>query len=63
MSNKRPTSEPRAARAELEEILKARPDLRGKSLEAAKRILRRERRLSLKPSKDVTLKRARFSCP
>jgi hypothetical protein len=32
-----------------EEILQRRPDLMGKSLEAMRRILRRERRLALKP--------------
>jgi hypothetical protein len=35
--------------AELDAILERRPELKGKSLEAVKRILRRERRLSLKP--------------
>jgi hypothetical protein len=38
-----------SANAELDEILKVRPDLKGKTLEAAKRILRRERRLSFRP--------------
>ena len=37
------------AKAELNAILERRPDLKGKSLEAAKRILRREARLSVKP--------------
>jgi hypothetical protein len=39
----------RSAKAELAAILERRPDLKGKSLEAAKRIMRREARLSLKP--------------
>jgi hypothetical protein len=38
-----------STKAELDAILERRPDLKGKSLEAAKRILRREARLSLKP--------------
>jgi hypothetical protein len=37
------------SRAELDTIVERRPKLKGKSLEAVKRILRRERRLSLKP--------------
>ena len=46
----RPTQErAAAAKAELEDILARRPDLKGKSLEAAKRIIRRETRLALKP--------------
>ena len=46
----RPTQErAAAAKAELEAILARRPDLKGKSSEAAKRIIRRETRLSLKP--------------
>ena len=39
----------RAANAELAEILERRPDLKGKSIEAVRRILRREARLSLRP--------------
>ena len=35
--------------AELAEILERRPDLKGRSLESVKRILRRENRLSLRP--------------
>ena len=35
--------------AELAEILERRPDLKGRSLESVKRILRREARLSLRP--------------
>ena len=35
--------------AELAEILERRPDLKGRSIEAVKRILRREARLSLRP--------------
>jgi hypothetical protein len=38
-----------SAKAELDAILERRPDLKGKSPEAAKRILRREARLSAKP--------------
>ena len=37
------------ATAELAEILERRPDLKGKSMEAVRRILRRETRLSLRP--------------
>jgi len=39
------------AKAELAEILERRPDLKGKSVEAVRRILRREARLSLRPQK------------
>ncbi len=39
----------RAAKAELAEILERRPDLKGKCIEAVRRILRREARLSLRP--------------
>jgi hypothetical protein len=39
----------REAKAELAEILERRPDLKGKSIEAARRVLRREARLSLRP--------------
>ena len=39
----------KAAKAELAEILERRPDLKGKSIEAVRRILRREARLSLSP--------------
>jgi hypothetical protein len=46
---KRQRSAAAATKAELEAILERRPDLKGKSLEAAKRILRREARLSIKP--------------
>ena len=35
------------AKAELAEILERRPDLKGKSIEAVRRLLRREARLSL----------------
>jgi hypothetical protein len=38
-----------AAKAELAEILERRPDLKGKSIEAVRRLLRREARLSLRP--------------
>ena len=37
------------ATAELAEILERRPDLKGKSIESVRRILRRETRLSLRP--------------
>jgi hypothetical protein len=40
-----------AAKAELAEILERRPDLKGKSIEAVRRILRREARLSLRPQR------------
>jgi hypothetical protein len=36
-----------------DEILQRRPELRGKSLEAMRRILRREARLSLRPKRSV----------
>src|SRR5262249_54085959 len=36
-----------------DEILERRPDLKGKSLEAIKRILRRKARLSLRPRRSV----------
>jgi hypothetical protein len=49
--NKRETRDLRSAKAELDAIVERRADLKGKSLEAAKRIMRRERRLSLKPRK------------
>jgi hypothetical protein len=39
----------RAAKADLAEILELRPDLKGKSIEAVRRVLRREARLSLRP--------------
>ena len=38
----------RAAKADLAEILERRPDLKGKSIEAVRRILRREARLALR---------------
>ena len=41
--------EARKAKADLAEILERRPDLKGKSIEAVRRILRREARLSLRP--------------
>jgi hypothetical protein len=43
-----------AAKAELAAILERRLDLKGKSPEAAKRIMRREARLSLKPLRSRT---------
>ena len=39
------------AKAELAEILERRPDLKGKSIEAVRRLLRREARLSLRPQR------------
>ena len=39
----------REAKANLAEILERRPDLKGKSIEAVRRVLRREARLSLRP--------------
>jgi hypothetical protein len=39
------------AKGELAEILERRPDLNGKSVEAVRRILRREARLSLRPQR------------
>ena len=39
----------REAKANLAEILERRPDLTGKSIEAVRRVLRREARLSLRP--------------
>jgi len=41
------------AAAERDEILNRRPELRGKSLEAMRRILRREARLSLRLRRSV----------
>ena len=46
---KRGTPKATVATAELAEILARRPDLKGKSIEAVRRILRRETRLSLRP--------------
>jgi hypothetical protein len=43
------TASAREAKAGLAEILEARPDLKGKSIEAVRRVLRREARLSLRP--------------
>jgi hypothetical protein len=37
------------AKAELAEILERRPDLKGKSIEAVRGVVRREARLSLRP--------------
>ena len=39
------------AKGKLAEILERRPDLNGKSVEAVRRILRREARLSLRPQR------------
>ena len=39
----------REAKADLAEILERRSDLKGKSIEAVRRVLRREARLSLRP--------------
>ncbi len=41
----------REAKANLAEILERRPDLTGKSIEAVRRVLRREARLSLRPGR------------
>ena len=49
---KRGTPKATVATAEPAEILERRPDLKGKSIEAVRRILRREARLSLKTSKN-----------
>jgi hypothetical protein len=46
---KRGTPKATVATAELAEIWERRPDLKGKSIEAVRRILRREARLSLRP--------------
>jgi hypothetical protein len=43
------------AKAELEAIVARRPDLKGKSLEAIRRIMRRETRMSLRPLKIISL--------
>jgi hypothetical protein len=48
---KRGTPKETVATAELAEILERRPDLKGKSIEAVRRILRREARLSPSPQK------------
>jgi hypothetical protein len=37
------------AKADLAKIVERRPDLKGKSIEAVRRVLRREARLSLRP--------------
>ena len=50
---KRGTPKAAVAKAELAEILERRPDLKGKSIEAVRRILRREARLSLRPRRDM----------
>ena len=48
---KRGTPKATVATAELAEILERRPDLKGKSIAAVRRILRREARLSLRPQR------------
>src|SRR3954452_7587046 len=48
---KRGTPAAVVATAELAEILERRPDLKGKSIEAVRRVLRREARLSLRPQR------------
>jgi hypothetical protein len=48
---KRGTPKATVATAELSEILERRPDLKGKSIEAVRRLLRREARLSLRPER------------
>jgi hypothetical protein len=49
------TEEAQRARpeADLAEILERRPDLKGKSIEAVRRVLRREGRLSLRPLRNT----------
>ena len=50
VARERPTDERSAtAKAELEAIVARRPDLKGKSLEAIKRIMRRETRMYHRP--------------
>jgi hypothetical protein len=50
IARERPTDERSAtAKAELEAIVARRSDLKGKSLEAIRRIMRRETRMSLTP--------------
>ncbi len=50
VARERPTDERSAtAKAELEAIVARRPDLKGKSLEAIRRIMGRETRMSLRP--------------
>ena len=50
VARERPTDERSAtAKAELEAIVARRPDLKGKCLEAIRRIMRRETRMSLRP--------------
>src|SRR3954469_1334699 len=46
---KRGTPKATLATADLTEILERRPDLKGRSIESVRRILRREARLSLRP--------------
>jgi hypothetical protein len=46
-------NESAADTATREQILQRRPELKGKSLEAMQRILRREARLSLRPQRSV----------
>ena len=48
---KKGTPAAEVATGELAEILERRPDLNGRSLEAVKRLLRREARLSLRPQR------------
>jgi hypothetical protein len=43
----------REAKAELAEILERRADLKGKSIEAVRRVLRHEARLSLRPRRTI----------
>jgi hypothetical protein len=55
MATTTPPDETKLSRANVarDEILQRRPELKGKSLEAMRRILRREARLSLRPRRLV----------
>ena len=56
MASRTPPGEVAANEAARDEILQHRPELKGKSLEAMRRILRREARLSLRPRRTVKAK-------
>ena len=56
MATKIPPGEMAANATARDEIFRRRPDLKGKSLEAMRRILRRETRLTLKPRRSVNPK-------
>jgi hypothetical protein len=53
----------RAAKADLAEILERRPDLKGKSIEAVRRVLRREARLSLRPRRTSKTRKLNPAAP